>query len=73
MNPIYTSRFIKKAASDEATLRRVQLARLQITDLNLLSDPVDCYNEQLLQEFIETTSLGGNRLEHRGHAGSRVY
>lgn len=68
-NPIFTSTFIKKAdalfdeaqkaASDEVTLRRVELARLQITYLKLVTDLVDFDKDQLLKEFIETTSREG--------------
>ncbi|RKX45363.1 MAG: hypothetical protein DRP64_04855 [Verrucomicrobia bacterium] len=69
-NPVFTSKFIKKAdalfdkaekaaSADDVILRRVELARLQITYLKLVTDLVDCDKEQLLKEFIEITSREG--------------
>jgi len=68
-NPMFTSKFIKKsdvlfdqaekAASDDVILRRVELARLQIIYLKLVTDLVDCDKDQLLKEFIEITSREG--------------
>jgi hypothetical protein len=68
-NPVFTSKFIKKAdalfdkaekaESDEAILARIELERLQITYLKLVTDLVDCDKDQLLKEFIEITSREG--------------
>ena len=68
-NPVFTAKFIKKAdalfdkaekaESDEVILRRIELERLQITYLKLVTDLVDCDKDQLLKEFVEVTSREG--------------
>jgi hypothetical protein len=68
-NPIFSADFIedadvllnkaKAAATDGAINRRVDVVRLQIIYLKLVTDLVDCDKQSLLNEFIEITSREG--------------
>lgn len=68
-NPIYTANFIKKAdvlldnakeaAPDDVIERRVDMVRLQIIYLKLVTDLVPCGKEGLLNELAEITRREG--------------
>lgn len=68
-NPLFTARFIKKAdalldqakaaAPDETIRRRVDVVRLQIIYLKLVTDLVACDKDRLLEELTEITSREG--------------
>ncbi len=68
-NPIFSANFIheadvlldkaKAAATDGVINRRVDIVRLQIIYLKLVTDWIDCDKQRLLNEFIEISSREG--------------